>query len=165
VPSIIQDLLNELFQGPDHLLREVETFSSLVDDLRGYSWRLSSHESCFLTRLLRLRAELVDKVALVFSIEDAERRHRQTMSRTFDQIWSVSESMRTYESNLAARFHEEDSCDARIAELKGELARLEGRKMELQAGIKEDVANSWRRGQFSWNWSLRRRILGVLIQE
>ncbi|GAU28889.1 hypothetical protein TSUD_293410 [Trifolium subterraneum] len=104
VPSIIQDLLNELFQGPDHLLHEVETFSSLVDDLRGYSWRLSSHESCFLTRLLRLRAELVDKVTLVFSIEDAERRYRQTMSRTFDQIW------------------------------------LEGRKLELQADIKEDVA-------------------------
>ncbi|GAU29783.1 hypothetical protein TSUD_161880 [Trifolium subterraneum] len=91
VPSIIQDLLNELLQGPDHLLREVETFSSLVDDLRGYSWRLSSHESCFLTRLLRLRSELVDKIALVFSIEDAERRHRQTMSKTFDQIWSAED--------------------------------------------------------------------------
>jgi predicted nucleic acid-binding Zn-ribbon protein len=77
---------------------------------------------------------------LIFSIENAERRHRRTMASTFDQIWSVGESMRMYESNLAARFHEEDSCDAQIAELKGELARLDGRKMELQAGIKDDVA-------------------------
>ncbi|MCH94483.1 hypothetical protein A2U01_0015444 [Trifolium medium] len=48
--------------------------------------------------------------------------------------------MRLYESTLAAYFHEEESSDIRVRELTGELHRLEGRKKELQDGVKGDVA-------------------------
>ncbi|MCH95798.1 hypothetical protein A2U01_0016780 [Trifolium medium] len=137
---IINALKKMLLKGPEYLLREVESFSSFVDDLRDYSWRLSSHESCFLQRLLRLRTELVDDVPLIFSAEEADRQHRKVMSALFDQTWFVKESMRMYESNLAAYFHEEENCDAKAIKLRGYLARLEGRKKELQISVKEDVA-------------------------
>ncbi|MCI94488.1 hypothetical protein A2U01_0115786, partial [Trifolium medium] len=44
-----------------------------------------------------------------------------------------------YESNLAAYFHEEETSDAKVKELRGELAKLKGRKKELQLSVREDV--------------------------
>ncbi|MCI71274.1 hypothetical protein A2U01_0092537, partial [Trifolium medium] len=37
---IVRALKKLLTRGVEHLLDEVESFSSLVDDLRDYSWRL-----------------------------------------------------------------------------------------------------------------------------
>ncbi|MCH86036.1 hypothetical protein A2U01_0006890, partial [Trifolium medium] len=119
---------------------EVESFSSLVDDLRDYSWRLSRQESHFLHCLLRLRNDLVDGVHVISPVEDAERRHREAKFALFDQTWFVEENMRMYESNLAAYFHEKETCDARAVKLKNELAELRERKKELQLSVREDVA-------------------------
>ncbi|MCI57966.1 hypothetical protein A2U01_0079219, partial [Trifolium medium] len=59
---VVRALKKLLSKGLDHLIDEVESFSSLVDDLRGYSWRLSWQETHLLNILLRLRTELVDGV-------------------------------------------------------------------------------------------------------
>ncbi|MCI05908.1 hypothetical protein A2U01_0026963, partial [Trifolium medium] len=110
VAPIIRALKKLLLKGLEHLINEVESFSSLVDDLRVYSWRLSWQEAHFLRCLLRLREELVDGVPVIFSVEDVERRH-----------------------------HEENA-DAKILDLKGELVKVREKKKELQKDIREDIA-------------------------
>ncbi|MCI42936.1 hypothetical protein A2U01_0064173, partial [Trifolium medium] len=103
-------------------------------------WRLSWPEAHFIRCLLRLRTDLVDGVPVIFSVEDAERQHHEVKSALFDQTWFVEESMCMYENNLAAYFHEEETSDAKVLELRGELAKLRERKKKIQLSIKDDIA-------------------------
>ncbi|MCI26145.1 hypothetical protein A2U01_0047340, partial [Trifolium medium] len=118
---------------------------SLVDDLRGYSWRLSWPEAHFLRSLLRLREELVDRAPVISSVGGVEQRYHKAKSAIFDQSWFVEESIRMHENTLAAYFHEEEVCDARVLELRNELAKLKEQKKEIQLGIREDVGNLLKR--------------------
>ncbi|PNY05506.1 hypothetical protein L195_g001958 [Trifolium pratense] len=138
---IIRSLKMLLVRGGSHLLRNIESFSSLVDDLRDYSWRLSRSEAHFLRALLCLRDELVASAPIIASVDGAEARYQKTRVALFDQARSVEENMRMLETSLSAYFHDEDACDARISELRTELTALEERKLDIQNGVREDIGN------------------------
>ncbi|MCI06333.1 hypothetical protein A2U01_0027392 [Trifolium medium] len=134
---VVRALKKLLSKGSEHLINEVESFSSLVDDLRGYSWRLSWQEAHFLRCLLRLREELVDGVPIIFSVEDAERRHREVKSALFDQT---------------------------CLDLKGELAKLTEKKREIQSDIKEDIAKLLEKRKILLELKSKQASLGGAIE-
>ncbi|GAU43616.1 hypothetical protein TSUD_185090 [Trifolium subterraneum] len=123
VITIINSLKQMLDMEPDDLLHEVDPFSSLVDDLRNHSWRLSPLEAEFLQRLLRLREELVADAPFINLVEEAEVHYHEMASGVFDHIWLTKESMRMHEGTLAALFNDEEMIDKRVAKLEGEIQR------------------------------------------
>ncbi|MCI01471.1 hypothetical protein A2U01_0022496, partial [Trifolium medium] len=85
-------------------------------------------------------------------------------SALFDQTWFVEESMRMYESNLAAYFHEEETSNAKALELRGELAKLKEKKKEIQLDIKEDIAKLLKKRKILLELKSKQANLGGTIE-
>ncbi|GAU24587.1 hypothetical protein TSUD_289480 [Trifolium subterraneum] len=139
--SLIASLKAILGDGPEDLLEKAEEFSSLVDSLREFSWRLNPQETLFLQRLLRLKAEVTADLPFIQVVEDAQFDSHEETTSLFEEIWVVKENMRMYENTLAAFFDEEDALENQRARLRGELADVEDKKDKLQEDIKADVSN------------------------
>jgi hypothetical protein len=67
----IKKLTKMVLNGPDECVKELETFSALVDELSDHSWRLSPQQSHFLDCLVRLRTKMVVDAPFILFVEEA----------------------------------------------------------------------------------------------
>ncbi|MCH87772.1 hypothetical protein A2U01_0008650 [Trifolium medium] len=104
----------------EDLMEQVDDFTTFVEELKDYSWRLSKKESFFLERVLRFQKELVIDVPFIQLVEEAEDCHMEVVVALFDQTWLIKESMRVQEEILAISFSEEEIVDGRIETLEND---------------------------------------------
>jgi hypothetical protein len=96
-------------------------FSSVVTNLRDYSWRLTLPQHEFLDCLLALKDRMIKNFPFISAMEESRCHNQLTDVAIFDEMWLVKEEMRMYESTLAASFDEETllsnkslRCDCRL---------------------------------------------------
>jgi GTPase involved in cell partitioning and DNA repair len=75
-PSLKQ-LRNMLGYDTDDLMDQVEDFSTMVQELKDYSWRLTKKETAFLEVALELQKKLVFDAAFIQTAENVEYCHKE----------------------------------------------------------------------------------------
>jgi hypothetical protein len=139
VASLIYALRTLLLQEPEDLMDDYEDFTSMVTNLRDYSWRLTPPQHEFLGYLLALRDRMIKDFPFIMAVEESRCHSQRTNAAIFDEMWLVKEGMRMYESNLAVCFDEEDNLKHQLAKLRAEIDQLEAKKCKLKKDIKDDI--------------------------
>ncbi|KAK2389023.1 hypothetical protein QL285_062653 [Trifolium repens] len=124
----------------DELMDNVEEFTTFVDELKDYNWRLTEDEKAFLELALELSKRLekdaafIETTTTVFDCyTEMEEALEQKIAATKDNIDLQSESLYL---NMSA----EEAVENRIEALEKELRPLVKRKRNLQMDIQYDVA-------------------------
>jgi small-conductance mechanosensitive channel len=156
------EIKNVLRRGVNDLIRDTESFSTLVTDLQDEEAELTPYERQFLEYLVPFRDKLVRDAPVICSVECAEAQSQDKLSAILDKSWDVKEAMRTYESTLSASFDMEEEYDRVTDKLQAEVDELKGKRERLREDIRQDIANLLERRRTLLDLKEDQRKLGRL---
>jgi chromosome segregation ATPase len=137
---VLMQLRNMLCYDTDDLMDQIEDFSSMVNELQDYSWRLTEKEHAFLAVVQELAKRLSDDTAFFVSTENVEYCHKELAEALEKKIEATKERIKSQEEVMALSLSAEEAIDNRIDALESQLRPLVKKKRNLQMDIQYDVA-------------------------
>ncbi|KAK2382378.1 hypothetical protein QL285_069918 [Trifolium repens] len=124
----------------EELLDTVEEFTTYVEELNDYKWRLTDEQKVFLELALELSRRLEKDAAFIETITTVFDCYIE-LEDTLDKKISVTkDSINLQEESLYLNMSAEEAVENRIEILEKELRPLMKRKRNLQLDIEYDVA-------------------------
>jgi hypothetical protein len=159
VADSIREIKELLKRGPDNLILDAAKFSSYVEELSLRAWLLTKEQTNFLIYLIRLKAEVSSRAALILDTEKTLAMKETAMSKLLEENGEVQEAMAIHIFSLAAFFHEELTIDFQINNNEVENFYLKERKNELKSHIQESITMVLVKRLKNRSLILRRRLL------